>query len=123
MASTELELAKDYAIVAPDTDIRETVAENLGGATLSLGDLTRITVPAGGATAWEVPTLTGMESVKEVEGVVVFWSAQRAYWKEAFAGAGVQPDCSSSDAVTGYGNPGGACADCELAKWGSAKTG
>ena len=85
--------------------------------------MTRITVPAGGATAWEVPTLTGMESVKEVEGVVVFWSAQRAYWKEAFAGAGVQPDCSSSDAVTGYGNPGGACADCELAKWGSAKTG
>lgn len=96
------------------------IQANVAGG-ISPFDLMRLKVPAGGGIAWTVPSLSGpAESEKIIEGVIVAWSDQRAYWKQEFSGAGTPPDCASRDNITGVGEPGGRCRTCALAQFGSA---
>lgn len=93
---------------------------NIAGG-ISAFDLTRIKVPAGGGITWMVPSLDGPEeSARSIDGVIVAWSDQRAYWRETFSGAGAPPDCASRDSKTGVGDPGGPCHKCAFAQFGSA---
>jgi hypothetical protein len=113
-----------YAIAQLDTaEFREVLAENLGGNGISLTDLDRIKIPAGGGTTWEVPTLDGGEATKELVGVIVAHAQQRAFWREEFGGGNAPPDCSSPDARVGHGDPGGDCDDCPFSEYKSAKGG
>ncbi len=100
-------------------ELQEAIQENLGGGALDLRLLPHVVMPAGGATAWEVPSLGDADSVKVLEGVIVGWHYIRTYWKSEKTGDKVPPDCSSRDAVTGVGVPGGACVACPLARWKS----
>jgi len=97
-------------------DAREAMQETMEGGTLSIFDLDSIRVPAGGATSFEVETLDGEESVKELRGVVIAMQSSRSYWKSEFGSAGgnERPDCSSVDAIVGEGNPGGVCDSCPM---------
>src|SRR5690606_10620160 len=65
--------------------------------------------------------LEGSENVKAIEGVVVLWKSPRAYWKEDLesTGGGTPPDCASDDGLFGIGDPGGECAKCPFARFGS----
>jgi hypothetical protein len=112
----------NYAIFRPDLpSIGEIVQENLGGS-IKLSDLSRIKVPAGGATTWSIPDVEaegGERETKEVVGVIVHHQLTRSYWVGDFAGDGTPPECFSSDGITGVGNPGGACARCPFAEFGS----
>ena len=109
----------DYRLF--DTEAMAIYQENLGDEPLQLSDLVRVKVPAGGATAWEVPTLEGDdESVKEIQGIIVADRYTRAYWQDEFSGAKVRPDCSSNDGKFGNGDPGGMCATCPMAQFGSS---
>jgi hypothetical protein len=60
-----------------------------------------------------------------VVGIVIATQHTRAYWKESFdeTGGGTPPDCVSEDGETGIGAPGGECAGCPLAQFGSAEKG
>lgn len=124
MTLTKIE---DWKILAaPDpAALQKRIADNIGGA-LSFSDLLRIKVPAGGATSWEtVDPLTGeVEPVKHIQGIVVLWQMQRAYWKIPYGTPGQtgdnSPDCVSVDAQVGQGAPGGDCLKCPLAKFGTA---
>lgn len=108
----------DYAFV--DSNALDIVRENLGGQGMSASDFERIKFPAGGAASWEVANLGGdTESVKAIEGIVLMSKTSRVYWQDEFTGAGAQPDCQSRDLISGQGNPGGLCATCPYAKWGS----
>jgi hypothetical protein len=106
------------------SDLSAIMRANIGEK-LEVFDLDRIRVPAGGSLTWEIPTLTGEEEAKTVEGVVIAFSDRRAFWRESFdaTGGGTPPDCSSDDCIVGVGDPGGTCATCALAKFGSARDG
>lgn len=69
--------------------------------------LNRLRVPAGGGTSWEVPTLEGSESLREID-VLIAWAKgnEKAWYRESYedSGGGSPPDCSSHDGITGFGN-------------------
>lgn len=110
------------ALAADPKALAEALQENLGGGSISPFDLDRIGIPSGGGLAWTVPALDGTEdTAKELLGIVIHVQNARAYWRNAFGeGSGaVPPDCVSDDAVTGVGDPGGACSQCPYAAFGS----
>ena len=119
--------AQEYRVAKADpTELQAIIRENVGPEGISEFDLDRVRVPAGGATVWEVPALDGTDALKELVGVVVFKKNVRAYWStpyEASGGGGQPPDCYSDDGLFGEGDPGGACAECPLAKFGTAENG
>lgn len=101
--------------------VAEALSTNLGGGTLDPFALPHLTVPSSGTTTWEVPTSEGPVEVKEFNAVILVLSGvKRQYFEKAFKGAGGPPDCASADGILGIGDPGGDCANCELATWGSS---
>ena len=111
-----------YVMLTVDVaEIREAMEANVGDGQVASGDFDRIKVPAGGSTAWSVQTLDGEEMVKELVGIIVAWRDTRAYWRTSMeeGDGNSPPDCSSIDAKTGVGKPGGDCRECQLAKFGS----
>lgn len=91
-------------------------------------DLTRVRVPAGGATTWGVPGLAGDEPLPAIECVVaVVQARQRAWWRQTMEeGGGSQPpSCVSTDGLTGIGDntlegagKAGDAHDCATCAWG-----
>jgi hypothetical protein len=108
----------------PIVQIREAVTTNLG-ETVTVVDLERIKIPAGGGTVWTLQTLDGEKTEKELAGVIVCWRDIRSYWAAPMeeSEAGVPPSCSSIDARTGIGEPGGDCRQCRFAQFGSGRSG
>ena len=112
------------ALQSNATDYLQTIKENMGNDKITERDLDRITVPLGGVLNWTVPTLEGEDSTKEIEGIIVYQTPPRAYWKTGMeVGGNTPPDCSSRDGDIGYGDPGGVCDICPLNQWGSADGG
>lgn len=103
--------------------ITAAMKENVGE--VGLFDLTAIRFPSGGGTTWEIETLTEPLAEKKLEVVILAAQDARVYYEAGMeeTGSGTPPDCSSPDGVTGLGNPGGSCADCPFAQWGSANDG
>jgi hypothetical protein len=95
------------------------VLANLAGDEVGIGDLDRVKVPAGGGTTWTVQGIDGEKQVKFLEGIIVHVARRRAYWESANP-TGEQPDCSSTDCITGVGDPGGPCMSCPLNQFGTA---
>jgi hypothetical protein len=106
---------------AASFDRSEVMSENLGAGGLNPSDLDRVKIPAGGGTAWEIPTLDGRGDVaKELNVIIVAARDVRSYYSEKYNGDKNPPDCVSLDCVNGVGDPGGLCASCPMAQWGSA---
>jgi hypothetical protein len=101
--------------------VAEVFETNLGGGGVSDFELQRVKVPGSGGIHWAVERLSGEESVKEITGVIVASRVVRLYWARSIdeTGGGDAPDCTSEDGDTGVGTPGGVCADCVFAQWGS----
>jgi len=122
-------MTTELAVVNPDQfalttgNIGKVISDNLQGEQISPADLTRIHVPAGGGTTWEVPTPDGdSESLKAIEAVIVHIARRRAYWPGSTP-TGEPPACTSADCVTGKGAPGGPCDECPLNLFKSARKG
>ncbi len=130
--STDLIVPGDDSPVAvlrmSASELKELVSENLGSDKLGAGDIKRVKIPGAGATSWEINTLRGDESVKELDGIILRITEQRGYWADEYSGANDPPDCQSKDMVTGIpsedsGLPGGSCDACPLNQWGSSPKG
>jgi hypothetical protein len=120
--STMPSLLSDYLISTMDpSELAEIVSENLRGG-ITGRDLDRVKVPSADNVFWTIPTIDGPDSIKTMEGVIVHFEDQRAYWYESFVktGGGTPPDCASLDMVHGVGTPGGPCIQCPFAQFGSA---
>lgn len=117
----EIAAVKNYAPAVTDGDnLREAILENLDGLDVNVFDLETIKVPSSGSTSWEVVTVDGAETVKELEGVIIGTQVARAYWPTGFDSGGSEPpQCSSNDGIRGQGSPGGLCGDCSMASFGS----
>ena len=102
-------------------EMSDLIAENLGPAGLDVSDLDTVKVPSGGARSWQIPGED--DDSKDIVGVILGWRDRRAYWSRGMdeGNGNSPPDCSSPDAITGSGSPGGACKTCPMAKWGSGK--
>ena len=116
----------EYAIMRLESDeLKSLIEDNLGNMDIEAGDLDRITVPSGGATKWTVAKVSGEEQVGHLTGVIAGFLDQRVYYEKAFEDSpgDEPPDCISFDLQVGEGNPGGQCASCPHAQWGSAERG
>jgi len=132
-------MSKDQIVAATDSfaiqphqldRIASLIVENVGEGGITVNDLDRIKVPAGGGLFWEIPNADGdVDAVKELHCIVIGKRTVRAYWKsEPNAGsAGTPPDCASNDGKTGMARtedgPGGTCSTCQLNQFASAKGG
>ena len=105
-----------------DFNLAEAMASELSGMDVSFD---RVTIPAAGGTAFELPgELPGeTEAAKEFTGVILYHHPMFTYYRERFTGGNNAPDCGSYDGVTGTGNPGGSCAHCPLNQFGSGENG
>lgn len=110
-----------YLVLQRDVEnIMETMQANLGPLNqLSPFDLQRISIPTSGGISWNVPTLKGPESTEELPCIICAWHPCRGFWPGAFSGS-EPPQCASPDGITGKGEPGGLCAECEYNEWGTA---
>lgn len=128
-AVAKLDTLAEYRIAnLGDTNISEIIEANTGGEGFDLSNLITVTIPAGGATTFEIENpVTGIESARELEGVLIYWNDRRSYWQRDLDDLGEDedkfPDCFSADAKTGVGNPGGDCRTCPFAQWDSAPGG
>jgi hypothetical protein len=123
-----LATVQPYAVLAErPREIAEMLLSASGGQRVSAFELDVLKVPSGqGAALWSVPTLSGEdENVKSIEGIAIVMRTTRSYWKLSMeeSGGGSPPDCTSQDGQTGRGDPGGDCADCPMAEFGSAAKG
>lgn len=110
--------ASRFSLIA-SPQIAEAVAENLKGEQITEFDLPRVKVPAGGGTAWQVPTLDGLKNVDAIEAIVLYAGIRRAFWENPNP-TGEAPDCASKDGLVGIGDPGTECARCPHNEWGTA---
>jgi hypothetical protein len=114
----EIIVTGGYAALANMETLNEALAEDCDGLEFSLD---KIKIPAGGGTAFEVPTDEEGETdmVKEIVGVILYNHAVNSYYTEKYSGGSNPPDCGSFDGKVGYGTPGGECKDCPYNKFGS----
>lgn len=133
---TDLVPLDQYQIVKKGPAGLELLRETLDGQEVTEFNLTRVRIPSGGGTSWEVPTLTGTEPKQMLEGVVVFYKNSRSYWEEKYSGGNEPPDCSATDAkhatkrtdeveIPATLDEKGKllCETCGFAEWGSSETG
>lgn len=122
LAVATVEDLVDFAFL--NENALDIVRENLGGQSMSASDFERIKFPAGGAQSWEVTGLDGdAEMIKSIDGIVLMHKTTRVFWQDEFTGQGAPPDCTSKDLISGQGSPGGLCATCPYAQWGSSPKG
>jgi len=115
----------EYTLLNPENmaQMMDVFQQNVGSDGISSLDLPRIKVAAGDTQVFKLQGLQGDETEKQLEGIILAWRKGRLYWKEDPNQPGARikrpPDCVSKDAVTGEGDPGGECALCPYAKFGS----
>ena len=98
--------------------LNDAMNEDCAGIELQLD---RIKIPAGGSTAFEIPTGDSdePEMAKEITGVILFNHPAYAYYTDKYTGGSNPPDCASFDGIHGTGTPGGNCKSCPYNKFGS----
>jgi len=98
--------------------LSDAMNEDCAGIELQLD---RIKIPAGGSTAFEIPTGDSdePEMAKDITGVILYNHPAYAYYTDKYTGGSNPPDCSSFDGIHGTGAPGGNCKTCPFNKFGS----
>lgn len=114
----ELTVNEGFAALTNRDVLNEAMMEDCQGLEFSFD---RVKLPAGGGTAFEIPSAEGedCEMSKDLTGVVVYNHPAYAYYHDKYTGGSNPPDCGSFDGVTGIGNPGGNCTVCPYNKFGS----
>jgi hypothetical protein len=147
VTSTDLTTAGDggqgryLALDRSSDEIAEMIGDTLAGQDIDGFDLPRLTVPAGGATIWQLDDpVHGTQDIRELRGVVVHTSQTRSWWPQSLEesqDSSTPPSCSSPDAKVGYGQqwataenpkPEGEprrleCSSCPHSQWGSGRNG
>lgn len=109
-----------FAALANMNTLEDVLGDDCAGLDFQLD---RVKLPAGGGTAFELPSDDGegTDMVKEIRGVIVYSHPAYAYYHDKYAGGNNPPDCGSFDGVIGCGNPGGECVRCPYNQFGSGE--
>lgn len=105
--------------------IKEVIEANFGNRGISLFNLERVRIPAGGSITWNILDPTGEESVEqEIIAMIPYKTDQRCFWERPFedSGGGSPPSCHSTDLILGFGNNGESdgrheCRTCPRNQW------
>lgn len=110
------------------------------GEALNFSDLSKVTVPAGGALSWALETIEGETTTKTLTGLILDQALIRNLYERSFEETGGQEPalCSSLDSISGrlnsealseggelpariavVGRPAGDCRACPLAQYGT----
>ncbi len=118
--NTEITVAEGFASLANRDVLNEALTDDCQGLEFSFD---RVKLPAGGGTAFEVPSADSDESemAKDITGVIIYNHPSYAFYKDKYSGGSNPPDCGSFDGVRGIGTPGGNCASCPYNKFGSGE--
>ena len=97
---------------------------------LGIDHLVTVSLPMGTEQPWSIPIQHTDPTTGEVknklttnviDGVILRRRPNRVYWETEYQESdGSPPQCSSLDMQQGVGTPGGPCAVCPMAQWGSA---
>ena len=119
--NTEIAVVNNFTALK-DFNLAEAMASELSGMNISFD---RVSVPAAGGLAYELPGEMPGETdmAKEFTGVILFHHPMFTYYRDTFLGGNNPPDCGSYDGVMGTGNPGGRCDKCPLNQFGSGANG
>ena len=114
--STEMTTTHGFTELSNMSFLSEALKDECAGLEFSLD---RIKIPAGGMTAFEVPTGDGenTELQKELECVILLSHPANAYYHDVYKGGSNPPDCGSFDGITG--SDGTACKTCPYNQFGS----
>lgn len=88
-------------------NLSEIVSANIGDQPIGSGSLEAIKVPSGGAPVFVTENeIDGIETVKEFEGLLCWFSDVRTWWSTAIdeGGGGDLPSCTSRDMTRGQGS-------------------
>ena len=118
--NTEIAVNEGFAALVNRDVLNEAMADDCQGLEFSFD---RVKLPAGGGTAFEIPSAESDESemAKDITGVIVYNHPAYAYYHDKYTGGNNPPDCGSFDGVVGDGVPGGVCAECPLNQFGSGE--
>ena len=121
MDKNEIAVSTNYTALK-DFNLAEALVSEMSGMDITFD---RISVPAAGGQAFEVPGEMPGETamVKDFRGVILCHHPMFSYYRERFTGGNNPPDCGSYDGITGVGKPGGVCARCPLNVYGSGENG
>jgi hypothetical protein len=121
---TALTQAENVGLALPPNleEVTDIIRENLGGEAINVLSLERRKIPSGGGMFFTVVGIDGKETPREeLQGIVVAHRKIRLRWEKGLdqGGGNQPPDCVSNDGQLGQGSPGGPCALCPLARFGS----
>jgi len=118
--NNEITAAQGFAALANREVLNDALSDDCQGLEFTFD---RVKLPAGGGTAFEIPSAESDESemAKDITGVIVYNHPAFAYYRDKYAGGNNPPDCGSFDGATGVGTPGGSCANCPYNKFGSGE--
>ncbi len=92
-----------FAALAPNSDVGEALRANLShGETLDESMLIRVKTPAGGATTWIIPGISGDETAAEITGLLVGFFPRGVLWPSDEPVEGTLPVLITHDLVRGY---------------------
>ena len=119
--NTEIAVVNNFTALK-DFNLAEAMASELSGMNISFD---RVSVPAAGGLAYELPGEMPGETdmAKEFTGVILYHHPMFTYYRDTFSGGNNPPDCGSYDGVMGTGDPGGRCDKCPLNQFGSGANG
>mgnify|MGYP007070294163 CR=1 FL=1 len=103
--------------VALTSNALDIIRENMKNQPLALDLFDIVKSPAGGATVFSVPGLSGDDAEKELTGIVLDYMTPRAYWDTPDPVEGTPPVCLSRDSIVSH--DGKVCAHCPYNDFGS----
>jgi len=119
--SKEMALTNNQEKFIIPTEDNEIPIDELDGFNLSFD---KIKIPAGGTTAFEIPSddPDNPDIEKELKVIIIDQYAVNAYYKDAYDGTEVAPDCFSNDGHMGIDKYGEICNcdSCPNNRYGSA---
>lgn len=111
-----------FALLGNPEAAQLAISDNFADGGINPNYLDRVSLPAGGATFWQVETVEGRESLAELTGIIIWRHTARRFWPERDSNS-EPPQCHSDDGQLGIGSPGGNCYTCPHNQWDSAGDG
>jgi hypothetical protein len=98
----------------------QTLRDTFGKGVNVFKDLERVKNPTSGSNTFRVQSAEGEKRLETLVGIIVAWRDARVFFDKAYGSGPVGPPvCHSNDGINGHGDPGGECASCKFAKFGS----